>query len=509
MLRTRLQGDDNMFRWARTEMKRELVMSQSSYAKVAGLQSEVGRVVITRVAGSELEYKRTLNMYRKDVTCTVNNIRREQIKMRMKLGRYVRKLKQTRIEHAKLIKEQQRRDKERALLEELHLRLKYEATARTPEPEDIPTEDHILHAHETDQSVHGDEEAYEHVNPPTIDFKSGSMFLQTGMNNAELGNSDSKDEDKLNPSSTRIRKASHAFEPMLPMINEDAEKECDESTEKVGGAKDESEPDRFDLRVWDEDMSVSSYGGRIKRKNDVSFSDIIKLKYTGTKNLFDVVHRLARKHGIPDVEETVPDPRDNIVHRGATNDSLKLQAAVLYPMKYGYNPEEETNEHELDRLVADNSKSPAITDSEHDTMSDHRDSVSANEQKFKRMRRLSLRHSRSVDEGEDYDYYLDVPDQPRKLKSRDLSMPELVDKVRKIKLEQVDRLSSSQRLENEMISSYNLLSPSPSYKPSSSRSSRSLPAISKHSGKEDKNNVTWTQAFGLLRAIHSLEDVSA
>jgi hypothetical protein len=485
-------------------------MSQSSYAKVAGLQSEIGRVVITRVAGSELEYKRTLNMYRKDIACTVNNIRREQIKMKMKLGRYVRKLKQTRIEHVKLIKEQQRHDKERALLEELHLRLKSEATARTPEPVTYPVGDHYLdNKLEEDQSFNEDEETYESKQPPQIDFKSGSMFLQTAITDVHPGENDSNDGDGQQAGNTRNRKVSRAFEPMLPMIDEDAEKECDESNEKPACTKDESEPDRFDLKVWDEEMSVSSYGGRLKKKNDVSFSDIIKLKYTGTKNLFDVVHKLARKHGIPDVVEKVPDPRDNIVHRGSTNDSLKLQAAILYPIKYGYSPEEETNEPEVDRLAASNSKSPVVTESENDTMSDYRDSVSSTEQKSRRVRRLSLRHSRSVDESEDYDIYLDVPDKSRQLKSRDLSMPDLVDRVRKIKFEQVDRLSSSQRLENEMISSYNLLSPSPSYKPSSSRSSRSLPALSKSSEKDDKNNVSWTQAFGLLRAIHSLEDVSA
>lgn len=483
----------------------ELVMSQSSYAKIAGLQSEVGKVVITRVAGSELEYKRTLNMYRKDVTCAVNNIRREQIKMRMKLGRYVRKLRQTRIEHAKLIKEQQRRDKERALLEELHLRLKQESASKTPEP--IENHEHVISVEEdeSEASICENEEMFEPVPPPNIDFDSGSMYLQTGIANDKVGNCDSKDDEKMKPVNiNRNRKQSHVFAPILPMIDE----EVTDGNEKLVGTKEGTEPDRFDLRIWDEDMSVSSYGGRIKKKKDVSFSDIIKLKYTGTKNLFDLVHRLAKKHGIPDVEEKVPDPRDNVVHRGSTNDSLRLQAAVLYPMKYGYNTEDDINEHEIESLAANSSKSPALTEAEQDAMSDQKDNGSENDQKPKRYRRLSLRHSKSVDESEDFDHYLDVPDKLRKIKSRDLSMPELVDKVRKIKLEQVDRLSSSQRLENEMISNYNLLSPSPSYKPSSSRSSRSLPVISKNSGKDEKNNVSWTQAFGLLRAIHSLEDVS-
>lgn len=481
-------------------------MSQSSYAKIAGLQSEIGRVVITRVAGSELEYKRTLNMYRKDATCAVNNIRREQIKMRMKLARYVRKLKQTRIEHAKLIKEQQKHDRERALLEELHLRLKHEAAAKTPEPEEKPE---LLKPAGDEESMHEDDEEtddrdsiLEYDGAPNIEIKNGAMFIQTGI----IEGNDVTDRANHAKTGTRNRKPSLGFAPMLPMINEVAEKEVEEIAEECNsaGKKGEKELDRFDLKVWDDDISVSSYGGIIRKKKDVSFSDIIKLKYRGTKNLFDLVHRLAKKHGIQDVVEKVPDPRDSVVLRGSTDDSLRLQAAVLYPMKYGYNPEEDIENQEQERIFI-NSKSPVV-DSEQDTLSDKKGvSPDFSEQSYRRIRRLSLKHSKSIDESETSSInFLDVPDQARKLKSRDLSMPELVDKVKRVKIEQADRLASSQKLENEMISAYNLLSP---YKPSSSRSSRSLPAISKYAGKEE-NNVTWTQAFGILRAVHSLEDVS-
>ncbi|KAL4228176.1 hypothetical protein ACF0H5_013610 [Mactra antiquata] len=491
MIRTRVYGNDNMFSWARTEMKREMVMSQSSYAKIAGLQSEVGRVVITRVAGSELEYKRTLNMYRKDVTCSVNNIKREQIKMRIKLARYIRKMKQTRIEHAKLIKEQQRRDQERALLEELHLRLKQEAAASTPEPEVKETDTHLDDEIENDEiDPDGD---FTPIAPPFIDFKKDSMFLQTGL---------SLDKDEEQQGNNRIRKQSMVFEPKLPMINEDAEKECDAVDDNENVRQEQPEPDRFDLKVWDEEMSVSSYGGRIRKKKDVSFSDIMKLKYSGTKKMFALVHRLAKKHGIPDVEEKVPDPRDNVVHRGSTNDSFRLQASVLYPMKYGYDPDQDGDNLESARMFA-GSRSPAVIESDQETsISDHREHDNMSSAKYSH--RSLLKTSRSVDEGSNSNSY-DVTDLPRRRISRDLSMTELVGKMGRIKTERVDRLSSSQRLESEMISSYNLLSP---HKPSSSRSVRSLPAISKNSGKESNDKVTWTQAFGLLRAIHSLEDVS-
>jgi len=252
-------------------------MSQSSYAKIAGLQSEIGRVVITRVAGSELEYKRTLNMYRRDAAFAVNNIRREQIKMRMKLARYVRKLKQTRIEHARMIKDQQRHDHERALLEELHLRLKFEAAAKTPEPPEtiIPLDDH----EEGNDVVQEKED--EHVDS-SFDLNSGAVYLQTGIDRQqadEIWHSKEKHEKDCDASKKQAngksRKQSIAYAPILPMINED-DKEIEEIVEEID--KQSALPeihDRFDLKVWDDNMSVSSYGGRIKRKNDVSFSDIL------------------------------------------------------------------------------------------------------------------------------------------------------------------------------------------------------------------------------------------
>lgn len=474
-------------------------MSQSSYAKIAGLQSEVGRVVITRVAGSELEYKRTLNMYRKDATCAVNNIRREQIKMRMKLGRYVRKLRQARSEHAKLIKEQEKRDKERALLEELHLRLKFEAAARTPEPEeDVP----VIEVTEEEQT--------EDTLPPiNINLQGNAVFLQTGLDrsvNEELSEDIEENNEKQNK---RNRKPSTIFNPMLPMIDE-AEKETDDPAEDSEKIQLPLEvPDRFDLRVWDEEMSVSSYGGRIKRKNDVSFSDIMKLKYSGTKKMFDLVHKLARKHGIQDVVEKVPDPRDSVVLRGATNDSFRLQASVLYPMKYGYNPNTEIEPLESDRLQT-SSKSPAMMSGSDDKPNE----PLAESPEPRKLRKISVDSRRSMylsgkySKSSDGDSSANTSraESPRKQRSRDLSMPDLLDRVSKIKIQQADRLASSQRIENEMISNYNLLTPS-TFKPSSSRSSRSLPAVSKTSGKENKN-VTWTEALGLLRAIHSLENLS-
>lgn len=501
MLKTRAQGEEIMFKWARTEVKRELVMSQSTYAKIAGIQSEIGRVVITRIAGSEVEYKRLLNMYRKDVTCSVNNIRREQVKMRRQLGRYARKLKQTRIEHTKLIKDQQKRDNERALLEQLHLRLKFETASKTPEPSEKPFGFLEVNVHLSEQ---------EPVSPTELDFNGGPVFLETGhVCKSEGYSRETSSEIQISKHAT---KQSRVFSPLLPMINEEVEKEAEilNDDEKLNeNNSDQMVPDKFTLKIWDEDMSVSSYGGRIKKKNDVSFSDIIKLKYSGTKNLFDLVHRLARKHGIPDVVEKVPDPRDSVVLRGSTNDSYRLQAAVLYPMKYGYS-EDKQDMTPLTHIKSPSlSKSPLIVACERDIMAQD---YHENEEKPKRLRKLSFEnkrtiilsgvHSKSLDEDVESISLPDIPNSNRKLKSEHLSLAELAEKVAKLKFRKAERLTN--QLETEAIRSNSRL-PSPT-KPSSSRSSKSLPALPK-TNDSSQNNVSWTHAFGLLKGVHSLDDV--
>ena len=496
-----------------------MVMSQSSYAKIAGLQSEVGRVVVTRVAGSELEYKKTVNMYRKDITCTVNNIRREQIKMKRKMNRYGKKLKLARRENEKRKQDEIRRDRERAELEELHLRLKLEAQSQ---PEDKSNKKKVEFAEDVTDDT---EDAV--ISPSEIDVTDKTVYIQTGNKDEQFQNFPQAEEnnhektDELSKQRRKSRKEVRSFSPMLPMINEDAEKdEVFVETERVStphvDTTNSVETDRFDR--FSDDMSVSSYGGRRKKKKrGVSFSDIIKLKYASTKRLFDLVNVMAKKHGIPDVVEQVPDPRDNIVHRGSTHDTLRLQAAVLYPMKYGYitdevNEEVEPVEQEDGSIST--SKSPALSVTVNVTEVEGLTEMDLMEDKAHRLRRQSLEQQRAIFSAGQHSKpiggdFLDgsqseTPGSPRKLKSSDLSLPALSNKVSKIKAEQNDRLSERVRADSYQKSSLNLLA---AHKPSSSRSSRSLPVIERQSSRPEKE-ISWTQAFGLLRAIHSLEDVS-
>lgn len=480
-----------------------MVMASSSYARIAGLQSEVGRVVITRVAGSEVDYKRQINMYHKDMTVSVNSIRREQIKMRRRNRKYVKKLKQARIENLKRTEEEKRRDEERALLEALHLRLKAEAAAaRVRRYSAKEVKEPETGSSSVDSGIQEDEP----VSPTQIQLKDDPVYIDTSPKDKHE-NTDMKSNETPSDSGKSNRlggvKEGRPYANVLPMINEELEKEKEEeqSESVLEPDVDGQENDLLNLaevRVMDDELSVSSFGRKRPKKKEISFSDIIKLKYRSTQQLFDLVHVLAKRHGIPDIEEKVPDPRDNVVHRGANDGSFGLQASVLYPMKYGYATDSRTNnnaEEPFQLLPPISVVPPSIVSEEEQTESSRAGgrklSLDERRQLF-----LSGKYSKSDENGsESSSQQSNTEDTEPKLKSKDKSLPLLVDKVNKVKL--------NQRAMSESDNSYFLLSPP---KPSSSRSSRSLPPLSQSKGKG--SSVSWTEAFGLIRAIRSLDNVS-
>lgn len=89
----------------------DLALAHSSYARVAGIQSEVNKVTVTRVAGSEVQYQKQMNLHRKDMEIMVRNIRKEQKKLRKSIVKYSRKLHEGRRDRAKRELEDQIRDK--------------------------------------------------------------------------------------------------------------------------------------------------------------------------------------------------------------------------------------------------------------------------------------------------------------------------------------------------------------------------------------------------------------
>ena len=486
-------------------------MGSSSYARIAGLQSEVGRVVVTRVAGSEVDFKRQINMYHKDLTVSVNTIRREQIKMRRRNRKYIKKLKQTRTENVKRVEEDKRRDEERALLEALHLRLKAEAAEARVRRDSKEVKETESGSASVDSGIHVEEP----VSPSSVQFKEGPVLFETGQKNkteniGDIKTGESNVDTKKSNGLGGIKES--RLYTVLPMINEDLEKETEEEqSDSVLDKVDRVDGQTNDLlnieevRLADDEVSVSSVGRKRHKKKEISFSDIIKLKYRSTQQLFDLVHVLAKRHGIQDIEEKVPDPRDNIVHRGAIDSSFGLQASVLYPMKYGYVADNDTD-NDVDKtgqlFPPLNIVSSSVSSEEEVLQSsnlegrklslDERRKLSLDE---RRQLFLSGKHSRSTDNSRSSgssSQQSNFEDTQPKLKSKDHSLPLLVEKVNQTK--------QKQRAMSESDNTLQLLSPP---KPSSSRSSRSLPPLSQNRGKGE--SVSWTQAVGLIRAIRSIE----
>lgn len=73
-----------------------MALIPGSYARAAGLQSEINKVTVTRVAGSEVQFQRTIDTYQKDLRYNVNQIQREQRQLRRSMRRYHHKLRQGR-----------------------------------------------------------------------------------------------------------------------------------------------------------------------------------------------------------------------------------------------------------------------------------------------------------------------------------------------------------------------------------------------------------------------------
>ncbi|KAK3604501.1 hypothetical protein CHS0354_001182 [Potamilus streckersoni] len=492
--------EESVFKWARNEMQKETLMARSSYARIAGLQSEISRVTVTRVAGSELEYKRVINMHRKDMIVNVNNIRREQAQMKKCLARYSKKLRQSKKEREKRERDQMRRDNVRKHLEDLTMSIQFDG----PIPSKLLSESAEQNDHEdspTDESC------------PLLGEKP--VYLQTGYidshdikeeNGVNTCTQESETDDKQLDREKQERKRS-VYSPVLPMISEDEKEREGEEPEQdeerdAPITVDSSAPDSSKSfgNFPNPDLALSttpSKPGRTK-KQAVSFSDLIKLRYTSnTKKLFDLVHILARKHGIEEPKTHIPDPRDSVVLRGSTNqalsDSVRRTASVLYAMKYGY---------AVDQAKEFSPSSSPIKQGEVDN-----DSDKEIEEDAQQLHQISIQNGQSRYSRSPRNIELPVlvepassavsPRPPR----RDSSLPLLAEKYTRIR--QTQQNQQDQTTDSDSSTRY-LSVP----KPSSSRSTKSLPPILRHENEKGKNTVSWTHAFGLLKAIHSLDGLT-
>lgn len=254
------------------KMQKDLALSHSSYARVAGIQSEVNKVTVTRVAGSEVQYQKQMNLHRKDMEIMVRNIRKEQKKLRKSVVRYSRKLHEGRRERAKRELEDQIRDKNSKnnmrRISEVY-RMQYPQNIQTSPVEDKLTES------EDFSRIHQEVEDTENVSDEHV---IEGIFGERG---------EAFEEDEEGGGIT------------LPPISAPAP-----SVRKTSVSTEEDtlvrEPRTLPEITLNPDLETRIRPKRMlkPKKQGVSYSDLIKLQHsTSPKKLFSLVNILAQKHG--------------------------------------------------------------------------------------------------------------------------------------------------------------------------------------------------------------------
>lgn len=251
-----------------------MALAHSSYARVAGIQSEVNKVTVTRLAGSEVQYQKQMNLQRKDMEIMVRNIRKEQKKLRKSIVRYSRKLHEGRRDRAKRELEDQIRDKNSKnnmrRISEIY-NMQFPQNSQTPPEENkLTISENLSCANQGEEEEDTKENVSDQQNKETVaekdkalegDTEDGGITLPPISAPAPSGRKSSvyAEEDNL------VR------EPRtLPEITLNPEVET-----RIG-------PKRT-LRA---------------KKQGVSYSDLIKLQHsTSSKKLFSLVNILAQKHG--------------------------------------------------------------------------------------------------------------------------------------------------------------------------------------------------------------------
>ncbi|XP_069138459.1 uncharacterized protein [Argopecten irradians] len=479
---------------------KEVIMAHSAYARAAGLQSEVNKITVTRVAGNEVEYKRQLNLYRKDMMLTINNIQREEKRLKKSMVKYRGRMRQNRRDRKQREKEDFERDRRAMnnISNVLVVQTPTEVNQLVPVKEGSPDsgigEDLQGKTQEDGTEVeNGEEDPGEDIENTKLGSKKCAKKLRKG----EESNS-----------KTYIT---------LPVINEDTEEvdeksvtdddkelmeETQNNTENPGGES--SEVSMTDSKIIELPDIIKRKRRPAKtlkpKKQIVSFADLIKLQHsTSTKKLFDLVHILAEKHGVKEDEIVQEKENRNIAALRNTgqgiSDSMMRAASVLYPMKFGYTNgvqvgEPTTPSSSLEDPSTDNSglSSPLETKapSPHVNfrVNDHHSSGVRN---YSRQTEPNLPSVRSS--------------YPNEQMKRNNSMPTLLDQV-----EKVQKANALKQKENDSAQRRNSVSKSSNSTP------RVLPPLDKkrlsasNVYEQRSDAVSWTEAFALLKGVHNLFD---
>ncbi|VDI05990.1 Hypothetical predicted protein [Mytilus galloprovincialis] len=445
---------------------KEMAMANSSYARAAGIQSEISKVTVTRVASSEVECKRQTNVYRKDMIISINNISREQRMLRKSMVRYSKKKKQHKLvkeKREKVILEREEREREHiAQWEQIHALLNLENGISM----EHPAENTLKHKHDENASILNDEnnnETFEDNNK-TKNKKSSKI--------------DEQNEQSLNPFEVLPAITEDENEHETNQENENRELQNKPSTSETNSS---STSETIPSSTSDTTQSIENYLSPLlsltlrplkPRKQIVSFSDIIKLKHShNTNKLFDMVHVLATKSGVNEsVEKRRAERRNSRIPKGSTDAvvsaSLRKQASIIYPMKYGYGDHASNNEEKFDFYDnnVDTENNEASLETELTDRSDKNSSVNGTS--------------------------------PSKKFKRNKSISGFSDEIKKFRKE--EKIKNGIAEEGRR---YTNLS-------TRSTSSKLLPSInsSKSSPNHSRNNsVSWTEAFGLLKIVHNID----
>ncbi|OWF54036.1 uncharacterized protein LOC110445622 isoform X2 [Mizuhopecten yessoensis] len=482
------------------QLNLEVIMAHSAYARAAGLQSEVNKITVTRVAGNEVEYKRQLNLYRKDMMLTINNIQREEKRLKKSMVKYRGRMQQNRRERKQREKEDYERDR-RAMKNMSNVLVVQTSEMLVPVKEGSPDSGigEEIQGKEKEEGDEDDTLEGENVNEDSENTKLKSKICVKKLRKGEDCNG-----------KTYIT---------LPVITEDTE---DTEEKSITGTMTEDGRDSAtgthdDGKVSKDDSKTVKLPDIIKskrrptktlktKKQVVSFADLIKLQHTtSTKKLFDLVHILAEKHGVKDDQVVLKKENRNIValrsNDQGISDSMMRAASVLYPMKFGYilgnhtdNVEPITPSSSLDEPSTDNSGLSSPLETRHSSK------PSSSRVNF----RISDGHNSGV---RNYSRQTEPnissvrSSYPKENMKRNNSMPTLLDVV-----EKVQKAHSHKQTESDSSHRRHSMSKSSSSTP------RILPPLERkrmstgnvYAQKSDA--VSWTEAFALLKGVHNLFD---
>ncbi|CAC5406347.1 unnamed protein product [Mytilus coruscus] len=376
---------------------KEMAMANSSYARAAGIQSEISKVTVTRVASSEVE-------------CKQNGVS---------------------MEHS--------------------------------------VENTLKHKH--DQNENENSNLNDENNNETFEDKNKTK-------NKKSSTVDEKNEQSLNPFEIlpAITEAESEHETNQEYENEEVENKPSTSETIPSSTSETIPPSTSDTTQSSENYLSPLFSLTLRplkpRKQIVSFSDIIKLKHShNTNKLFDMVHVLATRSGVNEsVEKRRAERRNSRIPKGSTDAvvsaSLRKQASIIYPMKYGYGDHASNNQEKFDFYDnnVDTDNNVASLESELTDRSDKNSSLNATSPSKK------IRRNKSIS---------GFSDEMKKLRKEEMIKNGIVEEGRR----------------------YTNLS-------TRSTSSKLLPSINstKSSPNHSRNNsVSWTEAFGLLKIVHNID----